>query len=45
MQRSVGRRHTASIRRFVGPALDDGELRTLRALCDKLRLAQSSIPD
>jgi DNA-binding MarR family transcriptional regulator len=45
MQRSVGRRHATSIRRFVGPALDDEELRTLRTLCDKLRLAQSSIPD
>jgi len=45
MQRSVGRRHAASIRRFVGPALDEDELRTLQRLCDKLRLAQSSIPD
>ncbi len=45
MQRTVGRRHAAGIRRFVGPALDDDELRTLRHLCDKLRLAQPSIPD
>jgi len=45
MQRTVGRRHAASIRRYVGPALDDDELRTLRRLCDKLRLAQSAIPD
>ncbi|PRY37394.1 MarR family winged helix-turn-helix transcriptional regulator [Umezawaea tangerina] len=45
MQRSVGRRHTTSIRRYVGPALDDEELRTLQRLCDKLRLAQESIPD
>ncbi|HWO65277.1 MAG TPA: MarR family winged helix-turn-helix transcriptional regulator [Umezawaea sp.] len=45
MQRTVGRRHTASIRRYVGPALDDEELRTLQRLCDKLRLAQRSIPD
>lgn len=45
MQRAVGRRHAADIRRYVGPALDDDELRTLKSLCDKLRLAQSSIPD
>jgi DNA-binding MarR family transcriptional regulator len=45
MQRSVGRRHAAGIRRFVGQALDEEELRTLQRLCDKLRLAQESIPD
>jgi DNA-binding MarR family transcriptional regulator len=45
MQRTVGRRHAASIRRYVGPALSDDELRTLQDLCDKLRLAQESIPD
>ncbi|MEO6086228.1 MAG: MarR family winged helix-turn-helix transcriptional regulator [Umezawaea sp.] len=45
MQRTVGRRHAASIRRYVGPALNDEELRTLQDLCDKLRLAQQSIPD
>jgi DNA-binding MarR family transcriptional regulator len=45
MQRTVGRRHAASIRRYVGPALNDEELRTLQQLCDKLRFAQASIPD
>jgi DNA-binding MarR family transcriptional regulator len=45
MRRTVGRRHAAGIRRYVGAALDDDELRTLQRLCDKLRLAQSSIPD
>lgn len=45
MQRTVGRRHTASIRRYIGPALNDDELQMLKHLCDKLRLAQKSIPD
>nr|WP_239028912.1 MarR family winged helix-turn-helix transcriptional regulator [Pseudonocardia acidicola] len=45
MQRRIGQRHAASIRRYLGPALDDEELRTLAQLCDKLRLAQSTIPD
>lgn len=45
MQRRIGARHAASIRRYVGPALDDDELRTLRELCDRLRIAQESIPD
>ncbi|WNV84472.1 MarR family winged helix-turn-helix transcriptional regulator [Umezawaea sp. Da 62-37] len=45
MQRSVGRRHAAGIRRYVGQALDDEELLALQRLCDKLRLAQESIPD
>jgi DNA-binding MarR family transcriptional regulator len=45
MQRRIGARHAASIRRYVGPALDDDELRALQELCDKLRLAQASIPD
>jgi DNA-binding MarR family transcriptional regulator len=45
MQRRIGTRHAASIRRYLGPALDTDELNTLRALCDKLRLAQQSVPD
>jgi DNA-binding MarR family transcriptional regulator len=45
MQRRIGRRHAASIRRYLGPALDDDELRMLAHLCDKLRLAQARIPD
>jgi len=45
MQRRIGTRHATSIRRYLRPALDTDELNTLRALCDKLRLAQDSIPD
>ena len=45
MQRRIGTRHATSIRRYLGPALDIDELNTLRALCDKLRLAQHTIPD
>lgn len=41
LQKSVGRRHAASIRRHVGPALDADELRLLAELCTRLRLAQS----
>ena len=40
MQKSVGRRHAASIRRHVGPALSDDYLDTLTELCAKLRGAQ-----
>ncbi|TWP52054.1 MarR family transcriptional regulator [Lentzea tibetensis] len=35
MQRHIGRRHAASIRRIV--ALSDDDLLALRSLCDKLR--------
>ena len=45
MQRRIGAKHAASIRRYLGPALDEDELRTLQELCDKLRLAQAEIPD
>ena len=45
MQRRIGTRHATSIRRYLGPALDTDDLNTLRALCDKLRQAQDSIPD
>jgi DNA-binding MarR family transcriptional regulator len=44
MQRRIGARHAASIRRYVGTALDEHELATLAELCDKLRTAQTSIP-
>lgn len=37
MQRSIGRRHAASIRRHLGARLDDEEMTALQALCDKLR--------
>jgi aminoglycoside/choline kinase family phosphotransferase len=45
LQRRIGARHAARIRRYLGPALDDAELRTLQELCDKLRLAQTAIGD
>ena len=45
MQREIGRRHVRSIRHLVGGALDAEELATLRALTDKLRLAQAGISD
>jgi hypothetical protein len=32
-------RHSASIRRHLGPVLDDDELRTLRDLCTTLQAA------
>jgi DNA-binding MarR family transcriptional regulator len=44
MRRRVGARHAASIRRYVGGALDERELVALRGLTDKLRLAQDTIP-
>ncbi|WXG71811.1 MarR family winged helix-turn-helix transcriptional regulator [Rhodococcus sovatensis] len=43
VQREIGRRHAARIRRYVGDALSDDELTTLEALCTKLRLAQPAI--
>jgi DNA-binding MarR family transcriptional regulator len=45
VQRRIGRQHVRTIGRYVGEALDDDELRTLRHLCDKLRHAQQDIPD
>ncbi|MET0198941.1 MAG: MarR family winged helix-turn-helix transcriptional regulator [Rhodococcus fascians] len=43
VQREIGRKHASRIRRYVGDALTDEELRTLTALCTKLRLAQKDI--
>ncbi|MGA9871952.1 MAG: MarR family winged helix-turn-helix transcriptional regulator [Rhodococcus sp. (in: high G+C Gram-positive bacteria)] len=43
IQREIGRRHAAKIRRYVGGALNDDELDTLRSLCTKLRSAQEGI--
>ncbi|WP_127127142.1 MarR family winged helix-turn-helix transcriptional regulator [Georgenia sp. SYP-B2076] len=37
MQRRIGRQHVRSIRRYVGGALDEEELRTLVALTTRLR--------
>lgn len=43
LQRLIGRRHVRSIRRYVGGALDEGELTTLRHLTHKLRTAQREL--
>lgn len=43
IQREIGRKHAARIRRYIGDALSDDELGTLETLCTKLRLAQSRI--
>ncbi|MBD8063433.1 winged helix-turn-helix transcriptional regulator [Actinomycetaceae bacterium Sa1BUA1] len=40
LQREIGRHHVRSIRRYVGGALDEDELRTLQHLAHKLRTAQ-----
>lgn len=40
LQREIGRHHVRSIRRYVGGALDEEELRTLQHLAHKLRTAQ-----
>ena len=45
IQRRIGRQHVRTIGRYVGEALDDDELQTLRDLCDKLRHAQQDIAD
>ncbi|MFC4561774.1 MarR family winged helix-turn-helix transcriptional regulator [Nocardiopsis mangrovi] len=42
--RRVGREHAAAIDRYVGSALDPGELRVLRDLSVKLRDAQAAAP-
>ncbi|WP_020666640.1 MarR family winged helix-turn-helix transcriptional regulator [Amycolatopsis nigrescens] len=44
VQRRIGREHAAAIGKYVGGALTADELRTLHRLCEKLRLAQESIP-
>ncbi|WP_371829061.1 MarR family winged helix-turn-helix transcriptional regulator [Rhodococcoides kyotonense] len=43
MQRTIGRKHAARIRRYVGGALSDDELAQLEKLCSKLRLGQVEI--
>src|SRR5690606_29861470 len=43
LQRTIGRTHVRSIRRYVGGALDEEELRTLQHLTHKLRAAQQSL--
>lgn len=43
LQREIGRHHVRSIRRYVGGALDEHELRTLQHLAHKLRSAQREL--
>ncbi len=43
LQRQIGRNHVRSIRRYVGGALDEEELHTLRRLTHKLRTAQPEL--
>ena len=45
LQRATGRAHARAIATYVGGALDDDELATLGALLERLRAAQSTIPD
>lgn len=45
VQKTIGRKHAARITRYIGDALDPGELDTLHRLCTKLRLAQADIGD
>ncbi|WP_415971352.1 MarR family winged helix-turn-helix transcriptional regulator [Rhodococcus sp. 077-4] len=45
VQKKIGRRHAARIRRYVGGALNADELETLESLCTKLRLAQTDIEE
>lgn len=45
LQREVGRRHVATIRRVVGAALAEDELRLLTDLCTRLRQAQADLPE
>lgn len=42
MRRRIGRKHVASIRRTLGPVLDDDELAQLRRLCDKISSAPTT---
>lgn len=43
VQRDIGRKHAARIRRYVGGVLSDDEMTTLTALCTKLRLGQAGV--
>ena len=43
LQRQIGRRHVRTLRRYVGGALDEDELRTLQHLARKLRTAQRAL--
>lgn len=44
-QREIGRRHVWTIRRYVGAALGEQDLRALTDLCTRLRLAQADLPE
>ncbi|WP_418276129.1 MarR family winged helix-turn-helix transcriptional regulator [Isoptericola jiangsuensis] len=45
LQREVGRRHVQAMDQYVGDALDQDEQAELTRILDKLRAAQSRIPD
>lgn len=45
LQRATGRAHARAIATYVGGALDDDDLATLGALLERLRAAQTEIPD
>lgn len=45
LQKEVGMRHVRSIAHYVGSALSADDLAALRVLLDRLRAAQSGIPD
>lgn len=45
LQREIGRRHVRTIERYVGGALDPGDLRALADLATRLRRAQPDIPE
>lgn len=45
LQKEVGRRHVRSIAHYVGSAMRADDLEALRVLLDKLRAAQSGVPD
>ncbi|MFD6032472.1 MarR family winged helix-turn-helix transcriptional regulator [Cellulosimicrobium funkei] len=45
LQRTTGRAHARAIATYVGGALDDADLATLGELLERLRAAQSDIPD
>ncbi len=45
LRRVIGRRHVRTIRRYVGAALDEDDLRALTELCTRLRVVQPDIPE
>ena len=45
LQRQTGREHVRAMEHYLGLALDDDELDTLTRILDRLRSAQTDIPD